>query len=238
VILQFDSTNKKGEGMSIIRKDSIKGVKRVTASLIIAGLVLMLTVSIAIAHGTVDQDNPGPPYVNAGSLGGNYVWGQTFIPQEDTIVSVDLGFVSPFPINAQTVIVSIREGSGIPNNPDFIGIILGSATKTVSIGGGTIETIHFDFPSTIPLIVGNTYLIEVKSTDNNPDLHLVFTPDLYLGGGVYSALDTLITPYTEYDMVFTTYYSNSKSDILKDRGIPGKGLDKAPGLQKDFNDNR
>ena len=29
--------------------------------------------------------------------------------------------------------------------------------------------------------------------------------------------------------------SNNKAQILKDKGVPGKGLDQAPGLQKPFN---
>ena len=38
----------------------------------------------------------------------------------------------------------------------------------------------------------------------------------------------------EADIV-TFYQVPSKADILKDSGVPGKGLDKAPGLQKPFN---
>ena len=39
-----------------------------------------------------------------------------------------------------------------------------------------------------------------------------------------------------YDQEYNTW-APPKADILKDSGIPGKGLDKAPGLQKPFNPN-
>ena len=39
-----------------------------------------------------------------------------------------------------------------------------------------------------------------------------------------------------YDQEYTLWQP-TKADILKDSGVPGKGLDKAPGLQKPFNPN-
>lgn len=214
---------------------SIKGIKRVVMSLIIAGLVMSLAVNVAIAHGAVDQSNPGP-FDDPRSFWepATYFYTQTFIPQEDNIVSVDLylTYVSGHSDSAD-VTVSILESIGGAN--------LGYVTMTVT--GLPVwpdwETTHFDFPSAITLVPGNTYVLEVRSTE---DIGLATTGDFLGDGTAYPDGELTLSgviPLGGMDLGFTTYFeegTRNKGDILKDSGVPGKGLDDAPGLQKEFNE--
>ncbi len=214
-----------------MRTSSIKGVKRVTASLLVAGLVSVLTVGVAIAHGTVDQSNPLLPPTPSRYTGITTAWvlGQTFIPQESNIISVDLiGFSQP----EKSITVSIRESS------EFSGNILGSVTQTELLETGI--TVHFDFLETIPLVAGNTYLIEVSTTEVG-GIRIMRSDNVssYSGGIAKYLVSGVTTEHPEYDIGFTTYYepNYNKNDIKKDGGNPGKGMDKAPGLHKQYSEN-
>ncbi|MBA7483698.1 hypothetical protein ES708_27022 [subsurface metagenome] len=55
--------------------------------------------------------------------------------------------------------------------------------------------------------------------------------------GVGSGSGDAVSANVDYDPWLTALWVPTKADILKDNGVPGKGLDKAPGLQKPFNPN-
>lgn len=214
---------------------SIRFMKKVTYSLIIAGLVSVVGGNVAVAHGTVDQDNLIPPYGMYGDFSnGNTIWGQTFQPEEDNITSVDID-VYGMSLWGSEVTVSILEYSG---TPDFGGNPLVSVTRIVGIGAGNLRTVHFDFPSTIQLVAGNTYVLKIESASNTGLFVLAISQGNTYENGVAFAQISGNTPTVLYnsDVGFATYAeTNSKGDILKSSGVPGKGLDDAPGLQKEFN---
>jgi len=223
---------------------STKGIKRITYSLIMALLISMFGVNIAIAHGTVDLSYPLTT-ADAGLTGKSiYVVGQSFTPQADNIVSFDLYFgqLNGHPIE-RTVSVSIHEFSGTPELPNYDGAIIGTVTQTITVSAAFYETepVHFDFSSPIPLVPGDTYIIEAKIIGVDSEKHgLVYgaSRDVYEGTVLSGYAGSPPAPNRRYDLGLTTYSGASSSgDILKSSGVPGKGLDDAPGLQKEFNEN-
>lgn len=81
---------------------------------------------------------------------------------------------------------------------------------------------------------GDTFPVQIKARDFNDD---------YVES--YSGYDGYDGEYSQYRGLYITDTGvfnitipipiPTKADILKDSGVPGKGLDTAPGLQKEFN---
>ncbi|GAI48987.1 unnamed protein product, partial [marine sediment metagenome] len=79
-----------------------------------------------------------------------------------------------------------------------------------------------------------TFSVQIKARDFNDD---------YVQS--YSGYDGYDGEYSQYRGLWITDTGvfnitipipvPTKADILKDSGVPGKGLDTAPGLQKEFN---
>ncbi len=84
---------------------------------------------------------------------------------------------------------------------------------------------------------GDTFDVQIKARDFNDDY--VQSYEGYEGyDGAYSHYNGLyITDTGIFEVTVPSPPPPTKADILKDRGVPGKGLDKAPGLQKPFNPN-
>ena len=82
---------------------------------------------------------------------------------------------------------------------------------------------------------GDTFAVQIKARDFNDDY--VQSYEGYEGyDGAYSHYNGLyITDTGIFEVTVPPPPPLTKADILKDSGIPGKGLDKAPGLQKPFN---
>jgi len=214
-------------------------VKKVAVSLLLAGLVSIFTISVAIAHGTIDQSNSIWGLSAWRSLESDKVFGQTFTPAEDNIVGVDLELRVGSP-TTETITVSVRESSGsIPE--DFTGRLITSVTRSVELPATVypdFEIVHFDFPSRTPLEVGKTYVLEVKALEGDGIVQWVASFDHYQGGIVVIDEGDFIRELSYADWGFATYFTeqNNKADILKGSGVTGKGIDKAPGLQKEFNE--
>jgi len=217
----------------------IRVVINVIVSLLLAGLISILTVSVVVAHGTTDQSNSIWGFSAWRSLEQDKVFGQTFIPAEDNIVGVDLE-LKVNSITTETVTVSIRESSGnVPE--DFTGKLITSVTQSVELPATVypeFEIVHFDFPSRTALDIGKTYVLEVKALEGNGIVQWVASVDHYQGGIVVIDEGFTIWEASFADWGFATYYTeqNNKADILKGSGVTGKGIDKAPGLQKEFNE--
>lgn len=84
---------------------------------------------------------------------------------------------------------------------------------------------------------GDTFAIQIKARDFNDDYVQSYSGyDGY--DGEYSQYRGLwITDTGIFEVTVPPPPPPTKADILKERGVPGKGLDKAPGLQKPFNPN-
>ena len=87
--------------------------------------------------------------------------------------------------------------------------------------------------------VGIEYWYVDMYTTPNPGIAELRIPLSLLGTEGTDQIE-LYGQYWQYDWAAPLYVElpvPSKADILKDSGVPGKGLDKAPGLQKPFNPN-
>jgi len=154
--------------------------------------ILILAFPLASGHGNIDQSFPGP--CTGGGLN-VFVFGlagQSFTPTATNLVAVDLIINSAE--TPTTYTLNIRSGS-------ITGTIIGtSSTVIASAGDGPLE--HFDFPTIVPLIPGNLYVIEV--TGSGVGFWCTSTANPYAGGT--AILDGNIL--TNRDMGFTTYFSN------------------------------
>ncbi|MBN2238170.1 MAG: hypothetical protein JW712_00210 [Dehalococcoidales bacterium] len=216
---------------------NMNALKKIAVPLVFAGLVIMSSVSTVFAQGEIDQSNEIWGYTASRALVPQVRLGQTFIPAQDNIVGVDLVFFALTP-SAENITVSVRESSG--NVPEsFTGKVLTSVIQSVEVTEDypVYTTVHFDFPSRTPLTPGETYLIEVKATEGTGNIKMVASADHYPGGLLVIDEGYIIWEAAYADWGFATYYAETvtKADILKARGVPGKGIDKAPGLQKEFN---
>lgn len=81
---------------------------------------------------------------------------------------------------------------------------------------------------------GDTFSVQIKARDFNDDYVQSYSGyDGY--DGEYSHYNGLyITDTRVFDITISVPVP-TKADILKGSGVPGKGLDTAPGLQKEFN---
>lgn len=81
---------------------------------------------------------------------------------------------------------------------------------------------------------GDTFSVQIKARDFNDDYVQSYSGyDGY--DGKYSQYRGLYITDTRVFNITIPIPVPTKADILKDSGVPGKGLDTAPGLQKEFN---
>jgi len=111
----------------------------------------------ALGHGNLDQSFPGPRNVGE-SITFFTPIGQEFIPTVNNLVAVDL-YLQDDGFPTSTITVNIRSGN-------IGGPILGTTIQTVNIPALPGAFVHFDFPSTVPLTLGNIHVIEVQSTNS------------------------------------------------------------------------
>jgi hypothetical protein len=81
-----------------------------------------------------------------------------------------------------------------------------------------------------------------KGIDKAPGLQKPFNPNSNAAEharkkGVSDNRTTAISDNRTMPPPFSGNSTNTKAEILKQRGVPGKGIDQAPGLQKPFNSN-
>jgi Polyglycine hydrolase-like, structural repeat len=141
-------------------KDKMKWVRGV----LIGALFLLQTTASAIAHPfIIDQENVG---ICTGGVNAN---AQEFTPTLDALDVVEI-FIGPR--NPDTVaVVNIRIGS-------ITGPIIGTSLPTGPVPGSPI--VHFDFPSTVPLVPGDLYVYEVSILSGG--FNFCTGPNTYPGG--------------------------------------------------------
>jgi hypothetical protein len=140
---------------------------------------------------TVDQQNlvsdtsSGP-----GIVTGRY-FGQSFTPTLTGIDAVELLMVTSG--SSSTVFIELLAGSGT------VGAAIAS-TGSVTIINTTFEMVHFDFPSTVPLIPSSTYTFAFNYASGDAPLHQYSSLNPYAGG---MAFDEGNLSRPEYDFVFS-----------------------------------
>jgi len=165
-------------------------------------LVSSLLLPNAVAHGGVDESFTGPFTTGSGFGPGSQIAGQTFTPDENNIIAVDLFIWEPNGNAASdTVTVNIRDGG-------VSGTILDTKIMVVNINAGTSiinpQVVHFDFNTNPPitLIPSQTYGIQFVSASNNILLASGSGVNPYSGGTAFQ--NSL--PITGFDWGFATYF--------------------------------
>ncbi len=154
--------------------------------------ILILAFPLASGHGNIDQSFPGPCTGGGLNVFAFGLAGQSFTPTATNLVAVDL--IINTGATPTTYTLNIRSGS-------ITGTIIGtSSTVIASTGDGPLE--HFDFPTIVPLIPGNLFVIEV--TGSGTGFWCTSTANPYAGGT--AILDGKIL--TNRDMGFTTFFSD------------------------------
>jgi len=154
----------------------------------------------AVAHGGVDESFTGPFPSGTGFGPLSQVAGQTFTPDENNIIAVDL-FLFEDSSPSDTVTVTIRNGG-------VFGTDLGTKSMVVNLGAGTNagspEAVHFDFNSPIQLVPGQTYGIQFESTADNIKASLS-GGNPYSGGIAFQNSGSS----SDIDWGFATYFSEN-----------------------------
>jgi len=115
----------------------------------------------------VDQAHTTAPFQGYSTPSG--LNGQEFVPALASLDSVELQ------MNSQTstlgsALINIRAGT-------IVGAILGTSNTLVMTNvGNPVQLYHFDFPGSVPLVPGNTHVIEVVNVAGG-------SIGMFLGGG-------------------------------------------------------
>lgn len=162
-------------------------------------------------HGNVDQNNPGPavtfcqvPFVSD-PLNPIFFAAQEFKPTKDNLVAVEIELVQLQLVSAQPITINIWDG--------FIGngAPLGSTDVHTGLPGvQNTGIVHFDFAAPVPLVPGNTYVIQMVPTDNIPGFIWFWniTEDNYPDGQTICPV-----PFSEFDFIFTTFFEDEVQEI-------------------------
>lgn len=161
----------------------------------IAGLVLLFTLAPGAQAGPItiiDQQNPGPA---AGTSGG-INFGQSFTPTLPGIDAIEILMAG----DNDTVAVQILDGvAGF----DGLGgpVIATSNPVVVNIPPGH-QIIHFDFPGTVNLIPGQTYVARLFTPGGIDGVSLTLNNEYSRGQFLSEGFAIGFFP-TTYDMIFT-----------------------------------
>lgn len=160
---------------------------------IVAGLVILVGLTPprwTAAHGTVDQENVGPPSGTA-SINLAAPLGQEFTPTVASLVAVDLDVATANPGSGDgTISLLIRDST-------IDGPVLGATS--IAVADGFMGWLHIDLVAPVTLVPGQTYVIALESTTITHSWQL--TDDTYPGGrGIMDGNPQAVT-----DWRFRTY---------------------------------
>ena len=210
--------------------------------LAVTSLLVLLLGGALFAASTVDQANDDEVDRFDWTLIYNNSNAQTFTPTVETLSAVELllnglpegGFAGTKrcrPNSSNSVTIVVR---------DSLWRVIGSTTQTVTLSGAAgmdpDEWIRFGFTEDIVLTPGLLYAFEAVVPSPSPSgcERIVqafewnfFSGHDYVGGAMENNAG--------HDFLFKTFTGRDgdKSDMLS---VPGNGVDTAPGLQKEFNE--
>ena len=142
--------------------------------------VIYFSVCVITTHADpitiVDQQNLAPATGTNGGPGA--LFGQSFTPSLPGINAVE------FLMGAQNVTVTIDLLSAVVGFDGLQGNVIATSLPVFVNTQGTHELIRFNFPSTIPLNVGQTYVFRFFSFDNIGVSH---SDNFYIGGQFFHA---------------------------------------------------
>lgn len=136
-------------------------------ALMAVGILIVPTSSWADSF-VVDQSHTTAPFQGY-TLPGQLV-GQEFVPTLASLDSVELQMNSQSS-SLGSALINIRAGN-------IVGAILGTSnTLAMTNVGNPLQLYHFDFPGSVPLVPGNTHVIEVVHAAGG-------SVGVFLGGGL------------------------------------------------------
>jgi hypothetical protein len=143
--------------------------------LVIPLVVISFSVCLTTTHANpitiVDQQNLAPVRNTNGGAGA--LFGQSFTPNLPGINAVE------FLMGGQNVTVTVDLLSTVVGFDGLQGNVIATSLPVFLNTQGPHELIRFDFPGTIPLNVGQTYVVRLFSVG---DIGVSFSDDLYNGG--------------------------------------------------------
>lgn len=210
----------------------------VAAVTVIAALsMLVVSASDARAHGPVDVSYNGT--LNAvfafGPLFG--ILGQEFIPSLPTLTGIDVTlFSAGFPDVDKDVTVTIHKGT-------ITDAVL-ATSNTINITASSPPeglVYHFDLTSPLTVVPDDVYVFQVEATGDGFVALMGSWDGSEEGTAAYLDGRGIVAGTPDWDglavdFFFNTWGLDTKAGILKGSGVPGKGIDKAPGLDKPFNE--
>ena len=153
-------------------------------------LCSLTTESVVQGGPVIDQQNAGPI---TGTNGGS-IFGQSFTPMLSGIDYVEILMAG----NEDIVTIDILDG--LIGLDGLGGPVIGTSNPTFVNTIGGHEIIHFDFPSTVSLITGNTYVFRLQTPGGIQGIS--WTDDSY-SGGQYLAENYATDSYViDHDTIF------------------------------------
>jgi len=179
-------------------------------SLVALTLTIPLSVQNAFSHGSVDQEtSPFNDDTVLSSISDNNLKGQIFIPTVDNLIAVDVG-LNDMPLGiGDTIDISIHPGS------DPISLLLPGEARTGTVTSIDGETFHLDLDSPVPLVPGETHILELvapfgeiigwsgSSTSTYPD-----------GQGIFCNIElNICVDLGNIDHSFRTYFEPPSNNL-------------------------
>jgi hypothetical protein len=148
----------------------------------------------------IDQQNlVGSAF--GGASAPDFLLGQSFTPSRNGIDSIELNIsILAFPAQMRIALLN-----GVVGLDGLQGPVIGT-TQTLTITETSLHKFRFDFPTTVPLTPGDTYVMRFEpiGANSNPQIEINtgFPPNPYPGG---QALQLHLPPnsLTDRDFVFT-----------------------------------
>ena len=163
---------------------------RLTGCVLVTLVLSAARLGIGAPIAIIDQQNLVGPDLTGPNIMVGSSFGQSFTPALGGIDAVELMMRTSG--GSSQVRVDLLAGSGT------VGAALASSTRTIT--NPTTATIHFDFPSRVPLVPGNPYTLRLQYVTGNAPLYVVnITGNPYAGGIAYD-VDSVARP--DADFVF------------------------------------
>lgn len=168
---------------------------KIALSSVIALTVIVLAArsALGLPIAIVDQENPGPFETTNGATA-PFSFGQSFTPTLPAIDAIEFLLGGDNSIIVVNLRDSVSGSDGLSGN-----IISQSLPVLVDLVGSHV--FHFDFPGTVSLVAGQTYVAELLITTGT--LGVRHTQDNLYAGGQFFNQGFSPTVFSNTDLVFT-----------------------------------